>query len=394
MNFFRQKSDKYAYHDKNVEGKIAYYEKKAQDLNLGKKNNIVVHIFYEEQEVYISSGEDTFYFESTEEINLHNESADFAVWLFLPVAMSSGKHLVINGSGTEDTKRNAERMTEIWSSWVPSKFSIIDVDFKTQRDKLKIPNRKQLMFFSGGIDSTYSLITKDFNNELPTLLTIQGKDYNLSDNQGFINASIKTDILASKVSSGRIYMKSNAKFVHNKYKIPGAISYVFSLAAAGFLHIKNYKTVTMASDFPNHQQFILHPYGSNFATDRLFDSGDFKIETHGETFTRAEKLPSIAKNDLAVKSISFCKNKQVRPENCGLCSKCMRTKYMFLAAIGSIPENIFIDPQMDGSRKIKFSRSKDIHLACVRDAYCVAYRNGNLDKVPQIVKEYERTKRY
>ena len=67
---------------------------------------------------------------------------------------------------------------------------------------------------------------------------------------------------------------------------------------------------------------------------------------------------------------------------------------MFLAAIGHIPENIFIDPGLAKSKRIKFSKRKDIHVACVRDVYSVAFRNGNLDIMPQLVHEYRKTRKF
>ena len=41
---------------------------------------------------------------------------DFAAWYFLPIAMRTGRDLHIEGEGSEETIRNAGRMSEIWET--------------------------------------------------------------------------------------------------------------------------------------------------------------------------------------------------------------------------------------------------------------------------------------
>ena len=45
---------------------------------------------------------------------------DFAAWYFLPIAMRTGRDLRIEGEGSEETIRNARRISEIWETRPPS----------------------------------------------------------------------------------------------------------------------------------------------------------------------------------------------------------------------------------------------------------------------------------
>ena len=64
---------------------------------------------------------------------------------------------------------------------LPKKYSLINVEFNEYRDTDNTaPKDKQLLLFSGGVDSTYTLLNKKFN-EKPDLLTIQGMDCKISD---------------------------------------------------------------------------------------------------------------------------------------------------------------------------------------------------------------------
>jgi hypothetical protein len=373
-------------------GKLKHYENSVRNKNKSNPNNFInVYAFQEKNEVFLSSGDETFYFDCSGAESPDIEFTDFAAWIFLPVAMVKNKTLMIHGSGTLETKRNAEKLSNIWACWLPKKYSLINVNFTEYRNLDSDKNKKQLLLFSGGVDSTYTILNKEFL-ESPDLLTIQGMDYKISDQDRFEKSIEKTNIIANKYADQRITVRSNAYDIYNHINIAPRLSFVFVLSSVSFLFIKKYKDVTMAADFALYQQFEELPYGSSIATDQLYNSGDFHLETFGNDATRAEKLPSILLNPLAVKSLSLCKDKKIRPENCGVCSKCTRTKYMMLATTGFIPSEIFINPVLDQKIKVNFNASGDKQDAYIKSTYTAGFRNGNLDKIPNIVSEYIRIK--
>jgi hypothetical protein len=296
---------------------------------------------------------------------------------------------MIHGLGTLETKKNAEKLSNIWACWLPKKYSLINVEFSEYRDLDSNKDKKQLLLFSGGVDSTYTILNKKFQ-EKPDLLTIQGMDYKISDQDKFEQAIQKTNILASEYADQRVTVRSNAFDIYKTFEIAPRLSFVFLLSSVSFLFIKKYRDVTMAADFSLYQQFEALPYGSSIATDQLYDSGDFRIESYGNDVTRAEKLPSILANELALQSLSLCKDKKVRPENCGTCYQCIRIKYMMLATNGKIFNECFINPLLDQSLKIDRSIGGDKQDAHIKSTYTAGFRNGNLEKIPNIVSEYMR----
>lgn len=375
---------------REVLGKIKHYESKVKASNKSNNNeSINVYAFQESDEVFLSSGDETFYFDCSGSIRPDIKFSDFAAWIFLPIAMAKNKTLIIHGKGTLDTKKNAQRLSDIWACWLPKKYSLINIEFTNYRDLENTQEKKELLLFSGGVDSTYAILNKNFQ-EKPDLLTIQGMDYKISDKESFDNAIKKTDILAHRYADQRVTVRSNAYDIYKRFNIAPRLSFVFVLASVSFLYLSRYKNVTMAADFALYQQFEELPYGSSVATDQLYNSGDFNLETFGNDVTRAEKLPSILSNELAVKSLSLCKDKKIRPHNCGICSKCTRTKYMMLATSGYIPEESFINPALDQSIKLNFNANGDKQDAYIKSTYTAGFRNNNLDKIPNIVSEYKR----
>jgi hypothetical protein len=339
-------------------------------------------------EAVLSSGNYRIRFSSSHPWSASRQKADFAVWAFLPLAMRLGRDLQIEGAGDELTAHNAEKLSDIWSCWLPHLYLPVNVRF-AEASAQRIANEPEasLMLYSGGIDSTYSLIANDWQVK-PDLLTVQGMDYQYLDDVGFANAARKTSVLTDHYAARRIFIKSDAYATYTATKLNVRLTFPFVLAASGFLFSENYRELLIAADFSLHQQFMAFPYGSNSATNPFFASSGFKMMTHGDDVTRAEKLIPISRTPAALASISLCKDKKIRPENCGLCIKCLRTKHMFLAATGGIPENCFLDSGIDPRKKLKFSKRKRAHDSFVCATYNLAFRTGNLDKIPGVVSEY------
>lgn len=353
---------------------------------------LTVSIHREKNELFATDGENTFYFDSSMPINENFNSGEFALWSFLPVAMAKGMDLHIDAPCSSIAIKNAEKLVEAWACWLPGVYSLIRVSSSTIRDQLQKVERKDLICFSGGVDSTYTLLKKDFSGGVD-FITVQGMDYYISDDDSFEKAKLKTAPMAKLHASERLFIRSNAYSIYKNYNLAPRITYVFVLSACAFIHLHRYSNVTMAADFALYQQLEELPYGASFATDRFFSSGDFSLQTHAEDVTRAEKLPVITNVQDALLSLSFCKDRSVRPDNCGICIKCMRTKYMFLAALGRIPEECFIDPKLDNSEKVYLSKVESKQEAYIKSTYAAAFWNNNLDKVPMIVDAYLKIKK-
>ncbi len=352
-------------------------------VNIKKQNDTLI----------IFSKEDKFEFQWMDSDPPQTDLVDYAVWLFLPIAMTKKMNLHICGSGSFITKINAEKLSEIWSCWLPSKFSIINLSFDKYIEHKEVKTNKKdkdIMFFSSGIDSTYALLNRIKNGKNQDLVTLKGMDYKIEDNVRFNKLIEKTNILTSSLCDNRYFINTNAYNIFKKYKINSTISHAFLLNSIGFMYYKNYKKCIIAADLELFQQFFVFPHGITFATNHFFNSGYFKLAIEGENITRANKLPIIAKNKKALKSISFCVNYNFRPENCGLCSKCIRTKTMFLSSLGYVPDNVFKNKEI-----IKKYKEKKINrtFLFIHDAYITSIKNKTISKNLWIEDVYKKAKR-
>lgn len=311
---------------------------------------------------------------------------DFAVWLMLPVAMRLGKSLRINGSGSSGTLVNAEKMSMIWSSWVPNHFRPVDVSFAGETlAKTKEQNaRKSLMFFSGGVDSSGALVRRLQEGKKQDLLTVHGMEYRLNDRDRFNNFINKTDALPKNVGAHRITVETDAPDLYKRHDVdlPGHhISFMFILAGVGF-SLKGYTDYLVAADQRLDHQFMRMPYGSNTATNGLFNDGNRAIITLDDDITRADKLAWIVQSEAALDGLSVCGRTKHRPHNCGKCSSCKMLKVLFLARIGYIPE-IFIDQSLQKNWYKDSSIASIVKRIPLSDAIYTAKQYGNTELIPE-----------
>ena len=318
-----------------------------------------------------------------------SQTADFAVWFMLPIAMRSGSTLVINGRGSATTLSNARRISMIWSSWLPSYFRPVHVEFSQEHATAPDPRGgdKSLMFFSGGTDSTAALLREVAQGNRPDLLTIQGKDYGLKDTEKFESFIDKTDILSKKYGLRRIVLQTDINKLYRKVKVnnkPHNVAHIFSLNGSAFL-FDRYSKYLIAADQRIDHQYMRGPYGSNSSTNPYFSDGQRHLVTLDDDITRSEKLLCISRDREVLDGLSLCKNPEFRPENCGVCTKCVMAKVLFLAQSGAYPD-IFRTNDLEDDWFTLFDFSSLQHRVHLSDAIYSAFENGYTDRIPSYEK--------
>lgn len=363
---------------------------------MGKKRNVInVSVAISNGLVKIKADEYTIELVVHSSIEPNKVRLDFAAWFILPIAMRCNADILIHGAGTQETTKNANLISSIWEAWMPDHFNSINVFFTEECsvDDFK-KDTGSLFFYSGGADSTYSLLKLAEENKSQSLLTVQGMDYTYKDEDRFNKLIEKTDRFAKEFGSQRLYIKTNAYSIYDKFKIntkSSHISHIFALTGSAFMFSEHFKNIIISSDLRLDQQFLVHPWGSNSATNKFFNDGSTSLQTVDDDVTRSDKMKKLQSSEVALSSLSFCIDYKSRPENCGVCSKCMRTKLMFLAATGRVPK-IFNSIKIDATLIEKINLSKKSEVASFIDLYNCAKNNEMLDKMPYLIQTFEELK--
>lgn len=316
---------------------------------------------------------------------------NFALWLSLPIAMAAARDLHISGSVSPAALANARALVDIWSRWLPSLFHPIRISAA----EMICPDNDSsfghdLMLYSGGVDSTYSLLRNYINTATPvSLLTIHGMDYKTADQNRFEKLKKKIKPLTAQITGKHYFIKSDAADVMSKFGIDGGIGHGFHLFGNLFLFEDDYTCGVIAADCTPTLDFIISPWGTNHLTNPMFSSERFQIKTLDSDIDRAEKVGKLLTLDgreHALAALSFCKNRQSRPENCGVCSKCIRTKAMFYTETGAIPD-IFAERSFKPTDLTEIDLSRRGERALVLDLLASARRNDKAREFEWLEKQ-------
>jgi hypothetical protein len=198
---------------------------------------------------------------------------------------------------------------------------------------------RDLLLFSGGVDSTYNLLRRHRAGLKQSLLTVHGLDYRVDDDARFRELVDKTNPVAQATGSAeRLLVKTNLFQAYRRERISHiGILHGFVLASCLFLARRGFRSGEISADYSREQEPLVFPWGTNSITNRLFASSAFRMETACLDVTRSGKMQALLDSPEALSSLTFCRIYGSRPHNCGTCSKCIRTKAMFLATSGSIP---------------------------------------------------------
>ena len=138
------------------------------------------------------------------------------------------------------------------------------------------------------------------------------------------------------------------------------------------------------------QEYIVFPWGTNSITNELFSGSNFKLNNQNLDLTRIQKIEEIANNELVLNSIVFCSDSRFRPNNCGRCNKCIRTKMMFLIQTGYIPE-IFIDNSFTEIHIKALDFKKRSEIAFIGDVINTSKQNKNSELLLNLPQKYSKT---
>lgn len=196
---------------------------------------IRVEVLYGERYIAVRGGGEEITFESEYDRPAVN-GEEFAAFLFLPIAMARGENLMVCGSGSAVATKNLGKLADSWAVMVPEMYSPITVSFEEERSLGEdVKSDRKLMFYSGGVDSTFALLRQFERGESVDLLTLQGLEYRLSKDVEFHAAKEKTDVFARDKVGSREFVKTDAYYTYKRYGISGQMSHVFLLASSGFI---------------------------------------------------------------------------------------------------------------------------------------------------------------
>ena len=273
----------------------------------------VVEIDSERVEVSARCLEHVLYFRLPQSRLCHQAIGDALVLAVLAPAMRAGSTIRLPEPYQVSSRlvSQLDAIQDIWRSWNPS---LKKVALEAGRYEPKPPADGIGLFHAGGVDSSYSLIKH--RDDVQILISAFGYDFNLSD-EDMHRIQRKNRNFAEQLGKEFIQFETNfARFV---FESGVSRTFVFGAGLACMGMLTGLKRCFIAS---SHSAANLKPEGSHPVLDHHFSNGITEF-VHDEIVGRLHKTLTIARHPEFLGNLHVCWDQA--GENCGVCSKCVRT---------------------------------------------------------------------
>ena len=259
-------------------------------------------------------------------------------------AMQEHKDLHIAGPVTRSLLVNLEEYQDAWVLWRPDRFVKVPVSADTVLEgrplQATTKNRGSVLAFSGGLDSTYTLIANQTGmlgqrgRTLATLAMIHEFDIPLQDEEAFDVASAKSARLGEAFGVPLQRVRTNWRTWSPQWQ--WGLTFGIGLSSVLQLFSGDHDAAMISADRPYGRE--LFPWGTNSITNRFMSSVKYPLLRVGFGAMRTEKARVVGQYPLARELVRVCWAGSDLGRNCGQCEKCVCTKLWFLATgIGTIP---------------------------------------------------------
>ncbi len=257
-----------------------------------------------------------------------SESGNPWVVAMLPYALSNGETVVSDIPVDAALLENLKGLTAVWCEWYPQFVQPKIIAPVAPLDTAETKARRSAAFFSGGVDSWFTLLRHAPELEsaaigqVDDLITVHGFDIPLESTDEFDKLREILALGARELGRELIVVRTNLRRNGSLWaRAWGWLTHAAGLAAVALILEKRYGKVLIGSAY---QYGKLIPWGSHPMTDVLFSTRSLQVKHDGAAYKRVEKTALIARHKIALAHLHVCW-KNGAASNCGECAKCLRT---------------------------------------------------------------------
>jgi hypothetical protein len=211
--------------------------------------------------------------------------------------------------------------------------------------------RGTALFFSGGLDSYYSLF--HFPG-IDTLVFISGYDARLTNHAAADRMTAEFRALASRRGQRLVTVATNLR----DHPLLGAQRWprYCGTPQAVVAHLLAREASTFVVSSSHHVSNTMG-WGSHPDLDWRWGSDRVTIEHFGATCWRGDKLLALAGQAMVHENLRVCYPAPAEGRNCGRCEKCVRTRLLYHVALpglpcAALPDDVALDSALDAMSHI------------------------------------------
>ena len=250
--------------------------------------------------------------------------------LLLPAMYAGSDSIVVDKALDQSFMDGVDTIQDIFQTWHPHLQRVHVVGSARERK----PRRREGLtasFFTGGVDSFYSLIKH--RDTIDALVYVHGFDVALGNTPLRRQVSRMVRAVGAQFDKEVIEIETNLREFSDRHA-PWERYHGAALATVGLTLSEEFSHCIIPSSFPyNH----LRIWGSHPLIDPLWSTDTVTFIHDGCEASRFEKCKHISGNEAVRHYLRVCWRNPEGAYNCGRCEKCIRTM-TFLLTAGALDE--------------------------------------------------------
>lgn len=251
-------------------------------------------------------------------INEKLAQAAFLAAVLIP-AMRIGGSLRVEKPIPDRLMQSVKALQKVFNKWYP-KFSFIDIVADTTSQKTPPVAPRAAQFFSGGVDSFYTLL-ENFD-EIEDLYHVRGFDIFLEDTERLDTATTIVKNGAEAFGKNFLEIETNIHDFSKEFaQWPNHYHGSAMTAMAMLMSARNPRFYFAAT----HSYAEMFPWGSHPLLDCLWNNDDLEIVHHGAEATRLQKVYRVVREPEVLKHLNIGQIQGILPRNHKPGEKVLRT---------------------------------------------------------------------
>ena len=258
--------------------------------------------------------------------------ADALVAAALIPAMKVGRSLHIHGPLSRRLQGHLPAVQKLYHNWYPDLMEVpVNSLAAVPRSGAEPSGRRTGLFFSGGVDSFYTLLKH--RDEITDLIFVHGFDVPVDQRELAERIALHLRTVADGFGKRLVRIQTDVRGMLSPFGDWGALTHGAALAAVAHLLPDTFGKVYIGSSYFHEYQV---PWGSHPQLDPLWSSDVIDFVHDGCEARRFDKINLISDDVLAMKFLRVCWKNRGGAYNCCRCEKCLRTM-LDLQAAGALP---------------------------------------------------------
>ena len=281
--------------------------------------------------------------------------------MLLPAMVTRASAVVYQGDISQRLLPNYYLIQNIYNSWDRSlhQFQLEGVQ-PIQRKS--VGSARTGLFFSGGVDSFYSLL--EHRQEITDLIFVHGLDLDLNNYELRRQTSESVRQIALRFGKNLIEIETNVRELLDTFVSYSLYGWEIVLAVLGHLLSPQIGKLLFSLDF-----FQGEVFANGAMLLPMWNTEALELHPIDYSVPRTKKMERIVQDEFCLQHLRVCHHNPHGRTNCGKCEKCLRTM-LSLEALGVLKDTPIFDAELHPrsvSRIYAAARTTQFYLEENRD---------------------------